>query len=63
MQVRCLYKDPEIRTITLTLFFMRIFEAIIKNPLLVPYVDIIYSIESNCEIKFVYKILFETVQN
>lgn len=61
MQVKCLFKDQENRTITITLFFMRIFEAIIKNPLLIPYIDIIYSIESNCEIKFVYKILFETI--
>lgn len=60
MQVKCLYKDPEIRTITISLFFMRIFESIIKNPIVLPYIDIIYSIENNCEIKFVYKILYES---
>lgn len=60
MQVKSLYKDPEAKTVTTALFFIRIFEAIIENPGLVPYVDLIYSIENNNEISFVYKILFET---
>lgn len=61
MQVRCLYKDPELKTVTTSLFFVRIFEAILRNPMVVPYVDLIYSIENNNEINFVYKILFETI--
>jgi hypothetical protein len=60
--VACLYKDPEKRTITITLFFIRIFEAVINNPVVTAYVDLIYSIDNNCEIDFVYKILFESFE-
>ena len=38
---------------------MRVFEAIVKNPEIVAYVDILYAIEKNCEINFLHKVLFE----
>lgn len=61
MDVKCLYKDEENRTVTQSVFFLRIFEAIIKNPILLPFIDIIQTIEDNCEAKFVYLLLFETI--